>query len=378
MHSHCAESPKAGPLESRALGSGGTQNRSPKRESSARKSLDEVRKPRKAGASIEEMPAPAGEKLRGADASLARAGRKSAWESCPGSRVQPAGVESLEGQDVKRATAAPGFRSLAVRIPWGEEGSEAGFRGWRLAATPAGLTRRRARASREVPIPGEEEGPEDGTSRAFRVAVRRSGRRGGEQAVEGVEGARESAHLHKRRGRKVARLDASRGCGRAAVTSRSCNRSRIRRAGSAVEGQSPGGESFERVPHGARSRHRFTGRPEGGRETGVATGPLRERSGDRSDSKRGGLQGDGPGSWVCEGRPDGRRNGSPGAPNQYRHYFPHPRPLNVRATPRGRARHPRGCEGGRKAPQDPRGSARAAGGEVIQSPVGPQRSSGLT
>jgi len=157
------------------------------------------------------MLVPAGEMLRGADASLARAGRKSAWEPCSGSRVQPAGIESLEGWNVRRATAATGVRSHAVRIPWGEQGSEAGLRGWRLAATPAGLTRRRARASREAPIPGEEQGPEDGTSGAFRVVARRTGRHGGEQAVEGVEDARASAHLHKRRGRKVARLDASRG-----------------------------------------------------------------------------------------------------------------------------------------------------------------------
>lgn len=130
-------------------------------------------------------------------------------------------MESLEGLNVRRATAATGVRSHAVRIPWGEQGSEAGLRGWRLAATPAGLTRRRARASREAPIPGEEQGPEGGTSGAFRVAARRLGRRGGEQAVEGVEGVRESVHLHKRRGRKVAGLDASRGCGGAAAMSRS-------------------------------------------------------------------------------------------------------------------------------------------------------------
>jgi hypothetical protein len=207
-------------------------------------------------------------------------------EPCSGSRAQPAGIESLEGLNVRRATAATGVRSHAVRIPWGEQGSEAGLRGWRLAATPAGLTRRRARASREAPIPGEEQGPEGGTSGAFRVAARRLGRRGGEQAVEGVEGVRESVHLHKRRGRKVAGLDASRGCGRAAAMSRSCNRSRIRRAGSAVEDQSPGGESFERALHGVRSRHRSSGRPEGARETGVATGLLRERRRNRSGSNR--------------------------------------------------------------------------------------------
>jgi hypothetical protein len=290
--------------------------------------------------------------------------------------VQPAGIESLEGLNVRRATAATGVRSHAVRIPWGEQGSEAGLRGWRLAATPAGLTRRRARASREAPIPGEEEGPKGGTSGAFRVAARRLGRRGGEQAVEGVEGVRESVHLHKRRGRKVARLDASRGCGRAAAMSRSCNRSRIRRAGSAVEDQSPGGESFERALHGVRSRQRSSGRPEGARETGVVTGSLRERRENRSDSKRGGARGDGLDLLVREEKPERRRNGLPGVPNQYRHYFPHLRPLNVRATPRGRARHPRGCAAvrpqGRAAP-GPQGSARAAGGEVIRSPEGPRR-----
>ena len=40
-------------------------------------------------------------------------------------------------------------------------------------------------------------------------------------------------------------------------------------------------------------------------------------------SERGEVRGDGRGPTVREGRPDGRRNGSPGASNQYRRYFPH-------------------------------------------------------
>jgi hypothetical protein len=82
---------------------------------------EEVKKPRKAGASARRKRLC----LRPAILRSTRPHRRSAWEEGSGSRSHDGGGENLRGQNTRRASAAGGFRSLAVRILRGEQNSEA-------------------------------------------------------------------------------------------------------------------------------------------------------------------------------------------------------------------------------------------------------------
>lgn len=163
------------------------------------------------------------------------------------------GEDSLGGRNVRRATAAEGVSARRGTDPPGR--SRLWSRGsWVTLSGAAGESN-----AQESMAPREGRRSSEGKKALKAKPQERSGSLRGDQGSaagskpsRASNGARESAHRTKRRGRKVARLDASRGVSRA-TTQRVANAhpgvpqgahaSRIRREASAVEDRSPGGES---------------------------------------------------------------------------------------------------------------------------------------
>jgi len=121
------------------------------------------------------------------------------------SRSDAGGRESLRGANVRRATAADGFRPVAVRMSGWEQSSEAGG----LRASPHGGEQhgnrdgKRATASRGARTTWTEQGPEDDNPRSVT---------GVKQTRTGLRGASRRGR-EKRRGRKVAGLGSPRTSG---------------------------------------------------------------------------------------------------------------------------------------------------------------------
>jgi hypothetical protein len=205
----------------------------------ARRGGQEAQEGRRLG--NEETPVPRGEKLRSAAVRSARAGRSSARETRAGSRSQPWGKESLGGRNVTRASAASGISVPRGADSRGEQSSGAELGGWRLAAPLAGGTAR-------------EQRPGDGCGSSRRIQAlktkpqerSRSSRGGlggavGSNPPRASKGARYNEHPKCAEGGRWRGWKPREGRKRAATLEAVFDR--IRRAGSAVEDQSPGGES---------------------------------------------------------------------------------------------------------------------------------------